>query len=128
RELLFRQRDDDFATNLVGNALGGAKLLERTLPFAAVHGLERARLVINARVQDARVATSLMKREAGLLLQHDDAELRELTGQLIGRGESHDPCSDDDDVRLPHGGRSVPATNLAERACATPRSSLTDRR
>ena len=61
--------DDHLAAEVEGNALGAAELLHGPLAFAAVVGLERAGLVVDARVEHAGVAARLVGGELRLLFE-----------------------------------------------------------
>ena len=61
--------------------------------------LERAGRVVDARVHDTAVAAGLVQRDRRLLLDDDDAPLRESPPELDGGGQPEDPRPDDNDVR-----------------------------
>src|SRR5207344_595934 len=71
-------------------------------------GLETARLVVQARVNDAGVAASLVLRDARLLLQHRDRV--PAPDQLGSGGQPDDSCAGDNDV--------TPHWSMSTRACA----------
>ena len=60
REFFSLGGDDHLAAEVEGHALGLAELLHRQLALAAVLGLERAGLVVDARVEDAGVVARLV--------------------------------------------------------------------
>ena len=85
-----------------GDPLGRAELLHQLLALAAVDRLERAGLVIDARVQHARVVAGLVEGQLGLLLQHHDPRAGEFPGELVGRRQADDPAADDGHVGVVH--------------------------
>src|SRR3989304_3276144 len=54
--------------------------------------------VVDARVDDARVVTGLVRREPRVLFQEDEARARGALVERPGGGEAHDAAADDRDV------------------------------
>ena len=103
-KLRFFDGDDDLAATLVRNAFALAEPLEELLAAQASARLERTGPIVDAGVDDARVAPALMPRDRGFLLEHDDARTpRQLDERGRGR-QPDDAASDDRDVRGPHAG------------------------
>ena len=102
RQLAVVDGDDHLAADLVGDPLGRAKLLHRLLAGPAVDRLERARLVIDARVQHARVVAGLMMGQLGFFLEHHDAPAGVLPCDLIGRGETDNSSANNRNIHLLH--------------------------
>ncbi len=100
RQLFFVDGDDHLAANFVGDALLLAELDQGLATLAAVDRLERAGLVVDARVNHARVAARLVCSEAGLFFEHDDFFTGIEPLKLITSGEADDAAADDCDVAL----------------------------
>ena len=101
-QLAVVDRDDHLAADLVRDSLGRAKLFHRLLAGPAVDRLERARLVVDARVEHARVVAGLMMGQLGFLLQHHDAPAGILPRDLIGRGETDNSSANHRNIRFFH--------------------------
>ena len=91
-ELCFVGRHDQLPAALVRNAMIAAEPNDRLVAGAAQQRLEASGLVVDARMDDSAVATSLVSPERLLLLEHDDAQLRPPVGQRYG-------CCQSDDAR-----------------------------
>src|SRR5262245_21258110 len=102
RQLGVARGDDDFTTDLVLDAFGGAKRLHSLFAGTAVEGFERTRLIVNAGVQHSRVMPRLMLGQLCFLFKHDDATLGKPLGQVVSRREPHDSATDDGHVSLLH--------------------------
>ena len=72
RQLLLVRRDEDLAARLVGDPPLGAVGLEQRHAAPAQPRLQRAGLVVQARVHDAAVAPRLVRGDLALLLEDDD--------------------------------------------------------
>src|SRR5262245_25425885 len=68
-QLRLSYRDDDLAANLVIHPLGFTEILHRLFAGAAVDRTKRPWLVIDPRMQHARIAPSLMKCQLRLFFQ-----------------------------------------------------------
>src|SRR5690606_3272100 len=95
-------RDDHLAADLEGDLLSLAELLHRELSLAAIHRLERTGLVIDPRMEDARVVARLMGADFALLLENDHARLRQTFEEAKRGGKADDSAPDDRDVRSSH--------------------------
>ena len=102
RQLGVIERHDHLAADLVGDPLRGAELLHQLLALATVDRLERAGLVVDPRVQHARVVAGLVEGQPSLFLQHHDLAPGEFPGELVGGRQADDPPTDDGHVRRDH--------------------------
>src|SRR3990172_4313010 len=100
--LLFGGRDDDFPRELEGNAILFAKAHHLRRPPDGNARLERAGLVVDARVEDSAIVPRLVEPDFGLFLQDQDRGARLPAQELEGGREPHDSASHDDHVV--HGG------------------------
>lgn len=87
--------DDDFAADFVRNVVLLAKCEKLAVAVAAIEGFERAWLVVNARVDDAAVASGLVVGELGFLFEEDKLEFGTLEEAFVGSGESDYSAADD---------------------------------
>ena len=87
--------DDELAGGLERYAVGAAEVLGRLLARAAQLRLERARGVVDARVDHAGVVAALVRGEAVLLLQHHHRGVRAPLEQGQGGGQPDDAAADD---------------------------------
>ena len=97
-ELRRVERDDQLPAGGERDLALGGVALQHPLPFDAEAGLERARLVVDPRVEDAGVVAGLVSARRGLLLEHGEPERGALGEQGAGGGEPDDPGADDDHV------------------------------
>ena len=117
RQLAVVDGDDHLAADLVGDSLGRAELFHGLLAGPAVDRLERTRLVVDARVQDARVVAGLMMGQLGFLFEHHDAPAGVLPRDLIGRGQTDNSSANDRDIHLfHHASDFIPRLDSVERA------------
>jgi hypothetical protein len=72
RDLTFVDGHDDLAAPVKGNLLFPAEVLQGPPAGAAVRGLQRARCIVDARMQDARIAATLVLADFSFLLEHLD--------------------------------------------------------
>src|SRR5213079_2973629 len=98
RELAGVRRDDHLAEPPHGDVPLVAVGVELTRTLHAQPGLQRARLVVDAGVDDARGASCLMGADPQLALQHRDADAVVAERQLASHREPDDSGADDDDV------------------------------
>jgi hypothetical protein len=96
RELGRVDGDDHFSARLERDRLPRAQLLHPALAAEAVRGLQRAGLVVDARVEDARVVAGLVLADAGFLLEDDDLAAGEARLEAVRRREPDDSAADDD--------------------------------
>ncbi len=75
-----------------------AVLVQRGSALGAELGLQRTRLVVDARVDDAGVVAGLVDGDVGLALEHEHARSGLAQQQLARGGEAEDSGPDDDDV------------------------------
>ncbi len=97
-ELAFLGRDDQLADVAILDALAVAVLPQRAPAFDAELGLERAGLVVDARMDDAAVVAGLMRGKQLLFLEQDELEVRMAQEQLPRRRQADDAAADDRDV------------------------------
>src|ERR1700674_1002435 len=95
RELRGVRRQDELSASLVRDPSLGAVLEQLACALDAETGLQRARLVVDARVDHARAVGGLMRCWLGLTLEHADRRPRVAVAQLAGHREPHDPAPDD---------------------------------
>ena len=108
RQLRRLEGHHELAGALDGDGVGRGEGFQLGLALAAEPGLERARGVVQAGVDDAAVVARLVGREGRLTLDEDQAQARSPAKQLIGSGEADDAPADDQDVGVVVGhGRSV---------------------
>src|SRR5262249_12656576 len=88
-KLLAARRENDLAASFVADPMLLAVPLERGPPFDAEPRLQRARLVVEARVGDAAVVACLVRRDRVLGFDHDDVG-GECTNERAGGGEADD--------------------------------------
>src|ERR1019366_6239802 len=98
---LFRG-DDELAADLVRDAVSLAERYEQAPAFHAGFRLLGARLVVEARMDDAAVVARLVRGDLLLLLEDHDGEARRALEQLQGCGEAHDAAARDRDVNTRH--------------------------
>src|SRR5215471_13514618 len=103
RQLGFAGGNNDFATNLILNPFRGTKRLHGLLASAAVDGLERARLIVNAGMQHARIMPRLVLCQLRFLFEYYDATLGKPLCQVVSGREPDNPTADDGHVYLLHG-------------------------
>jgi hypothetical protein len=96
-ELALMRRDDDLAADLVVDVVLVAKRDESCRTRNRELRLEAARLVVDARMDDAAVATALVPRGARFLLEHDDIGIR-LGAFERKRGRQTDQAAADNGV------------------------------
>src|SRR5262249_4084778 len=96
------RRDDHLPAALEPDTVLFAESLEQRSPPRAQRRLQRARLVVEPRVDDAAVAPRLVRRERALLLEHDERRSRAERQDRERRREPDDASSDDDDVCAHH--------------------------
>ena len=121
RQLQLLEGDDELSARLVWDAVLGCEALQLRLPFPAEPGLERARPVIDAGVDDAGVVAALMEGQLRLLLQDREPDAGFAPEDLIGGGQPDDPPADDRQIVLAGHGRQVSATPIAgNRECRFP--------
>src|SRR6185437_7188136 len=97
-ELVVRHGDDELPAALERDRVTLAVRLELGLARTAQSGLERARRVVQAGVDDAAVVAGLVARRLGLLLDDLETETRPGLEQSEGGGQPDDPGADDDAV------------------------------
>ena len=85
------------------NVVSGAEFVAKTVAGDAVAGLERARRIVKAGVEDAAIAGAGGHAEARELF--DEEDVVPAGGELGGRGAADDSAADDEDVDAVHGWR-----------------------
>ena len=90
-------RDDDLAAALVRHAVLLDQAVHQVPTLDAVPRFERARLVVQPRVDHAAVVAALVRGEVVLRLQHGQRAAQPLA-QRVRRGDTDDAAADDDDV------------------------------
>jgi len=109
RQLFGGGGHDHLAAGLEGDAVLAAKGLQHGLAPPTVQGLERAWLVVDARVDDAGVVPGLVPSNSVLLLEEQHPGARAARGDLERGGETDDAPTDDRDIRSPvHAGPGPP--------------------
>ncbi len=103
RQLFFAGRHDDFAAQVVLDALGVAKLEQRLHARDAVLRLERPRRVVDAGVDHAAVVPRLVLRQRVLFVDDADLVARVLLRDLHRRSYADDAATDDRDVVVVRG-------------------------
>ncbi len=94
--------DDDLAAYFVRYVLGTAKFQKESVSFSAIEGFERARLIVDAGVDDAAVASGLVFGKAVLLFDEQESGGRGLLEDLVGGGKPDDSSAYDCDVVWEH--------------------------
>src|SRR5215831_18090598 len=102
RQLGFAGGNNDFATNLILNPFRGTKRLHGLLASTAVDGLERARLIVNAGMQHARIMPRLVLCQLRFLFEYHDATFGKPLCQVVSGREPDNPATDDGHVCLLH--------------------------
>ena len=90
--------DDHLAAALVADPMLVTEGVHPRHPVDAQLRLQRAGLVVDPGVDDARVRTCLVASDVGLALEHGDAELRAPPQEFGGGREAEDPAPDDGQV------------------------------
>ena len=98
RQLVVGQGHDELADPLDGDPLLGAVRLQRVLALAAEAGLQRARRVVEAGVDDAAVVAGLVGREPLLAFDEHEADVGPSAEHLASGRQAEDAAADDDDV------------------------------
>jgi hypothetical protein len=86
---------EHLANLVVGQASLGAELLEQPDAAAAERRLQRAGLVVEARVDHARAAAGLVRSEPVLLLEEGDLRVGADVEQPVGHGRADDASAGD---------------------------------
>src|SRR5262249_54384597 len=102
RRLLFRCGDNHLAAAVGWNALLLAVCVQLALSLHAQLRLERARRVVDARVQHPAVVAGLVAADAPLLVEDAQAQLRIADEQLAGDRQADNARTDHDDVVAAH--------------------------
>jgi hypothetical protein len=100
-----RDRHDQLSVDPVTDVVCVAEAQEAVSSLEAKAGLERARLVVDARMDDTAVVTGLMARDRRFLLQHREAQAGSALQELSRHREADDTPADDDAVVGPALGR-----------------------
>jgi hypothetical protein len=98
RELALLGRDDQLAAALDANPVPLAERVQERRAADAEARLQRARRVVDPRVDDAAVVAGLVRGDARLPLEEDEPRLRPPQQQLARDGEPEDAAADDGDV------------------------------
>src|SRR5262249_15274486 len=98
RQLALVGRHDDLAAPLPPDAMGVAELLHEPPALDAEAGLQRAGLVVDARMDDAAVVPGLMGAEPRLLVDDDEPRPRVRFPESQRGGEPDDAAANDGDV------------------------------
>ena len=122
RQLVRGQRDDQLAVGVRGDAARLAVGVQLARAGDAQARLERARLVVDAGVDDAAVVARLVEADDGLALQHAEAAAGVAGEELARDRHADDAPADDDEVALL--GRGTRGTRRARRAVVPPRTGL----
>src|ERR1035437_6169944 len=91
-------RDDQLPAALVRDLVALAEGVEPAHPLHAQARLQRARAVVDAGVDHARVGPGLVTADVTLALEHGDAQMRLPGGELVSPRQPDDPASDNRDV------------------------------
>jgi hypothetical protein len=97
-ELLLVEGDDELAVAAGGDPADVAVLVQPAGAVDAQAGLERAGLVVDARVDDAAVVARLVEADDVLALEHAEGAAGMAPEQLAGDGQADDARADDDEV------------------------------
>src|SRR5262249_9557569 len=117
RRQLGRPRgDDQLAAALVRHAVPLDQAVHGVSALHPVPGLQRPRLVVQARVDHAAVVTALVGGELGLGLEHHERAAQPLA-EGVGGGDADDAAADDGHV-VPWR-RAHPATSGGGVSCST---------
>jgi hypothetical protein len=100
-QLVLGRRDDDLAAALVRDAAFVAVRRQRRRALHAQACLQRSGGVVDARMDDAAVATGLMPRDLRLLVEHDEPQPWMAPHQGARHCETENARPDDGDVCAP---------------------------
>jgi hypothetical protein len=100
-------RDDQLADHLIRDGLGVAVGPRQRVTLDTQPRLERPRLIVDARMDDAAVVPGLMLVVLGLFFDVRKLEARVAVQELAGRRQPHDAAADDGDV-INHGETRFP--------------------
>jgi hypothetical protein len=103
RDFFLVQGHDYLSAKFVIDFLFAAKVLHRQFAFPAIDCLERTGFVVNARMQDTGVMTSLVLGQNSFLLEDHDFSVWESRAYSIGRGQPDDSTPDDTNVGFQNG-------------------------
>src|SRR5690606_35983982 len=121
RELVFRGCDHQLARDPMWDALLFAERKHLVATLAAGDGFERARCIVEARVENARVVTTLMETHRRFFFDHGDPKA--LLSQLERGGQANDSSPTDNYIGRGHGasgGLSAPrALERWQRCCSS---------
>ena len=95
-ELAVVEGDDELAAALVRHVVLVAVGVEGVAALGAELGLQRARLVVDAGVDDAGVVARLVGGDLVFSFEDEDARVGRAVQQFAGRGEAEDAPADDD--------------------------------
>ena len=87
--------DDEFAADLMGNVVLFAELNHSPDAIDGELGFERARLIVEAGVEDAAVVAALVLADLGFLLDDGDPGVGPAELGLVGGGQANDAAADD---------------------------------
>src|SRR5258706_11872303 len=98
RNFLCARGYDDFAADLVRQAMRAAEFDHGARALDAELRFQRSGLVINAGVNDAAVVAALMPAHAVFFLEQQQAKAGESLRDLKGDGETDNTSADDEDI------------------------------
>ncbi len=103
-ELGFLHRDDQLPLPVDRDPPPPAVVAQLAGTIDAESRLQRAGLVVDARVNDPAAVAGLVRGESRLALEQHDSRVPVAPLKLAGGGEADDPAADDDQVALPRRG------------------------
>jgi hypothetical protein len=89
-DLFFVSGDDEFAAYLMGDGVLAAEIDHLADAGDGESGLEGARLIVEAAVEDAAVVAGLMAADGGLLFEQGNARIGTALEQAPGSGKADD--------------------------------------
>src|SRR5215471_19103484 len=125
RQLGFAGGDNNFAANLILNPFRSTKRLHGLLASAAINGLERTRLIVNAGMEHARIMPRLVLCQLRFLFEYHDTTLGKPLCQVVSGCEPDNPPTNDGHVCLLHGLSPQPPSQVPPPHLIEPRVTYT---
>jgi hypothetical protein len=97
-EILLADGDDQLPVDAVGDPLLVTEPEQAIAPLSAESRLQRAGLVVDARVDDAAVVAALVEGEPLFLLEESDSGARSASKDLAGDRQADQSAADDEAV------------------------------
>jgi hypothetical protein len=94
------RRDNHFPADFVGKIMLTAESHHRGGSFNAEPCLQRARFVVNARVNDSAIVSALVSGDASFFFKHRQAQAWKRSREMHGSRKADDACTYNDDIEL----------------------------